>query len=177
MTRVGARGPAYSAAPDAGFTMIELMVTILVASVLMATAAWTFISYQRAHEQSSTAIRLTSTLRNAAERALSEGRTYCVYVNPTTSSFDTYRQDCSAPAKRVSRATTDSSRVSLTSVSFPAPETAILNQSTACSTAGACAYFYPRGNALAGTVQVTRQGSAKVYTIRVEGLTSRVSRS
>lgn len=169
--------PSASLTSDDGVTLVELLMTMVVAGLLMATAAWTFIGYQRAHEERSTAIRLTSTLRNAAERALSEGRTYCVYVNASTRTFDTYRQDCTDSTKRVARASTDSSRVGLSSVAFPAPATAVPNQSTQCSTGGACAYFYPRGNAVAGTAQVTRLGSPKTYTVSVEGLTSRVSRT
>lgn len=164
-------------AGDDGATLIELIVTIVLGSILMATAAWTFVGYQRAHEERSTTTRLVSTLRNAAERSLSEGRTYCVYINTSTRTFDTYRQDCTDSSKRVTRAKADSSRVGLTSVSFPAPATAIANQATTCSTAGACVYFYPRGNAMAGSARVTRTGSSKVYTVTVEGLTSRVSQS
>ena len=37
------------------------------------------------------------------------------------------------------------------------------------------AYFYPRGSASKGDVNVTRSGRAKVYTVSVEGLTARVS--
>lgn len=148
---------------------------MVLGGLVMSTATWSFVGYQRAHEQQSTATSVTSALRNTAERALSEGRTYCVYLNAGAGSFDTYRQDCTDPTRRVARAATDSSRVALASVAFPAPATAIPNQSTACPATGACAYFYPRGNALAGTVNVTRSGSAKVYTVTVEGLTARVS--
>jgi prepilin-type N-terminal cleavage/methylation domain-containing protein len=176
------RGPSNrprlaTRARDRGFTLVELLVTISLAGILMSTATWTFLNYQRAHEQKSTAVELTSTLRNAAERALSEGRTYCVYVNVSANTYDTYRQDCTVPAKRVSRATTDSNRVKVASPAFPAPAVPLLTQGSACPVAGACAYFYPRGNALAGSLRVTRVGSSKVFTVTVEGLTSRVSQA
>jgi hypothetical protein len=44
-------------------------------------------------------------------------------------------------------------------------------------TTGAIAYFYARGAATPGTVQVGRTHSSKLYTITVEGLTGRVSQS
>ena len=37
--------------------------------------------------------------------------------------------------------------------------------------------FKPRGTAWAGSVQITRTGSATVHTVHVEGLTGRISRA
>jgi type II secretion system protein H len=177
MSRLSNRARRLAASDSSGFTLVEMLVVMVIAGLIMSTAAWSFLSYQRAHEQNSTAMEVTSTMRNAAERSLSEGRTYCVYFNTTTQTYDTYRQDCTDTTKRVSRAKPDSSRVLLATPAFPAPSPAIVNQVTPCPVAGRCAYFYPRGTALAGTVKVTRTGSAKAYTITVEGLTSRVSKA
>jgi hypothetical protein len=63
--------------------------------------------------------------------------------------------------------------ITLSSFSFTPPAATIPGQATSCPTANGCAYFYPRGTALGGGLQVTRTG--KTYTISVEGLTSRVS--
>jgi hypothetical protein len=49
----------------------------------------------------------------------------------------------------------------------------VTGQSTACPGSNSCAYFYPRGTALAGNLNVSRSG--KTYSIHVERLTSRVS--
>ena len=162
---------------EGGFTLLEMLVVMSIAGLILATATWSFLGYQKAHEQQSTALSVTSTMRNAAERALSEGRTYCVYIDTASQTYDTYRQDCTNAAMRVGVAKPDSSRVRLASAAFPAPSPAIVNQGTACPVAGRCAYFYPRGTALAGTATVTRLGSSKVFTITVEGLTSRVSQT
>lgn len=177
MSRLSYRARRLAASDSSGFTLVEMLVVMVIAGLIMSTAVWSFLAYQRAHEQNSTALEVTSTMRNAAERSLSEGRTYCVYFNTTAQTYDTYRQDCTDSTKRVSQAKPDSARVSLATPAFPAPSPAIVNQVTPCPVAGGCAYFYPRGTALAGTVKVIRTGSAKVYTITVEGLTSRVSKA
>lgn len=167
---------------DRGFTMLEMMVTLSLAGILMATSVWGMKNYLVASRHSGTASDLRSTLRNAGERALSEGRTYCVYMQAT--SWTVYRYACSgtgssgaAAVKVAGPYAVQDPSITLANISFPAPATAVPNQTTNCPIAGRCAYFYPRGTALAGSVQVTRSGSSKVYTISVEGLTSRVSTS
>jgi len=160
---------------DEGFTLIELMVTIVLASILMATAVWSFNSYLRASQHSGSATEVRSVLRNASERALSEGRTYCVYFEPPTRSYTVYRSRCDVATNSITRFETAGPAIVLANVAFPPPSPAIPNQVTACPAAGACAYFYPRGTAVAGTLEIRRTGSLKVYTISVEGLTSRVT--
>lgn len=165
---------------DGGFTMLEMIVTLALGSILMATATWGMHSYLVSTRESGTATDVRSALRNAAERSLSEGRTYCVYLQSTK--WTLYKYACSGTtpagiaAQKVSGpfAVQDPS-ITITSVNFPAPSPASPNQVTNCPTAGKCAYFYPRGNALAGSLKVVRSG--KTYTINVEGLTARVSTS
>ena len=161
---------------DYGFTIIELSVTMVLAGILTATATWSFANYQRSTDHSDTATEVRAALRNAGGRALSEGRTYCIHFQPATRTYTTYRSNCTVAANRVATAQTASGKINLAAVAFPAPAVAIPNQTTACPQANACAYFYPRGNATAGTLDVTRSsGGAKTYRITVEGLTSRVS--
>lgn len=160
---------------EQGFTMIELMVTISLAGILMVTATWTFLAYLNSSREQNTAVEIRAALRNTGERALSEGRTYCVYFDSGNRTYTTYRSDCTIAANAVAPATTDATNVGLASISFPPPTTAIPNQRTACLVTNACAYFYPRGTALAGSLSVTRTGSSRTYQISVEGLTSRVS--
>lgn len=159
---------------DAGFTLLELMVTISIAGILMAITTWGMRNYLLSNRQAGTASDIRSALRNAGERSLSEGRTYCVYFTATT--WTLYRSDCTVAADKTQgpSAVQDVS-ITLTSVSFVPPSSPVPGQNTACPTANRCAYFYPRGTALAGSLQVTR--GSKVYTIAVEGLTARVSDS
>lgn len=156
-----------------GFTLIETLVAMSIAGILMATAVWGMHGYLVSSREQGTAADIRSSLRNASERALSEGKTYCVKFTSTT--WSTYQHDCTVAADLVEGPiSVDDPSITL-SPSFVAPTTPVTNESTACPTTSSCAYFYPRGTALAGTVTVARSG--KTYTITVERLTSRVSSS
>src|SRR4051794_15557156 len=148
------------------------MVTLALASILMTLGILAMKSYLITHRQQNTADGIRSTLRAAGERSLSEGRTYCVYFTGTT--WTLYRADCTVAANKTSgpEAVLDPS-ITLSSITFTPPASAVPGQTTACPVANRCAYFYPRGTALKGSLQVVR--SSKTYTVSVEGLTSRVS--
>src|SRR4051812_18594168 len=149
-----------------------MLITLSIGSVLMAIATWGMRAYLIANREGNTARDIRSALRNAGEQALSEGRTYCVYFTATT--WTVYRSDCTVAANKTSGPLqVEDPSITLASVSFPAPATPIVGQSTACPQSGQCAYFSPRGTALAGSLRVTRP--SKAYTITIEGLTARVS--
>jgi prepilin-type N-terminal cleavage/methylation domain-containing protein len=157
---------------DGGFTLIELLTAMVLAGILMTLGLFALRGYLLASRESGTASDIRSVLRLAAERSLSEGRTYCVSFTATT--WALYKADCTVSTNKVNGPwSVPDSRISLANVSFPAPSSAVPGQATACSAASSCAYFYPRGTALAGSLLVTRSG--KTYTISVEGLTARVS--
>ena len=157
---------------DEGFTLLELVVALAVAGILMGLGFWAMRSYLISSRESGTVQEIRSALRAAAEQSLSEGRTYCVYFTATT--WTTYRFDCTVSADKVdgSHQVEDPS-ITLASISFAPPAPPVVGQNTACPTANRCAYFYPRGTAIAGSLQVTRPG--KTYPVNVEGLTGRVS--
>lgn len=160
---------------DDGFTLIEMITVLSLASILMAVATWSFSSYNKSTAHSGTASQLQSAMRNVSERALSEGRTYCLYLNTTADSWSTYRGSCTVSTNRVAGPEkTGHNVVEIGPISFPPLATPIPNQITTCPAANACAYFYPRGTALGGSVVVTRRGSSKTYTVSVQELTSRV---
>jgi prepilin-type N-terminal cleavage/methylation domain-containing protein len=161
-----------SAASDSGFTLIELIVTITIASILMAIGMFAMRNFLISNREAGTASGIRSALRNASENSLSQGRTYCIYFTATT--WTVYKSDCTVTADKVNGPfQVNDPSITLTSISFPAPGSAVPGQTTACPDAGKCAYFYPRGTALPGDLQVTRPG--KAYSLHVEGLTSRVS--
>ena len=150
---------------DGGFTLIEVMVTMAIASTLMAVGAFGFTNWQRTSQQRGTAQELVSALRSTAVRAVSEGRTYCVdFDSATTTVYAVYRVSCSTGTLARGGARTAGPQVSLTTNVTSAP----------CTAGHKCIYFYPRGTATPATVNVTSSARSKTYTITVEGLTARV---
>lgn len=155
---------------DSGITLIELIVTMLLAGILMAIGMLAMRNFLISNRHAGTAKDIRSALRNASELSLSQGRTYCVYF--TTTTWTVYKSSCTVGTKAAGPFTVDDPSITLSTI-FTAPGTPVPNQTTACPVASRCAYFYPRGTALAGNVAVSR--GTKTYTISVEGLTSRVS--
>ena len=153
---------------DEGFTLLELLVTMLIGSILSAIGAAGVLNWQRTSEQQGSSQELVSQLRKTAERSVSEGRTYCVDFSSTTT-YVLWQYACGAGGIAVEGArTTQSSRVTLSeTVTLPSP-------APACPSGQSCMYFYPRGTATPATVLVRSSSRSKVYTIHVEGLTSRV---
>ena len=150
---------------DGGFTLIELMVTMAIVTTLMSIGVFTFTRWQNVSHQKGSAESVVSALRNAAERSVSEGRTYCVDFNSaTTQAYVVYRVACGTGSVAGGGSKTLSPKVLLaTSVS-----------STPCPASHKCIYFYPRGTASAATVIVSSTARSQLYTVHVEGLTARV---
>ena len=153
-------------------TLVETVVTLALAGLVMTIGFLAVRNFLLSSREQGTAQQIRSTLRNAEEQALSQGRTYCVYFTATT--WTTYKSDCTVVGDKVSGPSqvADTS-ITLSSIAFPSPALAVPGQTTACPAAGVCAYFYPRGTALPGSLRVVRAG--KTYTLTVEGLTGRVS--
>ena len=152
---------------DGGFTLIELLVTLSLIGVMTGLAMTSFTSWSSSSQHRGARDQVVSTLRNAGERALSEGRTYCVAYSGAA--WTTYRKSCGPAGLIVAGPTTpESSRETFTG-SLVAPSGA----ESACPSGSSCAYFYPRGNASAGTVTVARTGKPS-HTVTIVGLTSRV---
>lgn len=158
---------AHCRRDDGGFTLIELLVALSVMGIMSGLAVTSFASWSQSSQHRGARDEVVSTLRNAAERALSEGRTYCVEY--TAAAWTTYRTACSTSGTVVAGPARPDSSQETFATSLAAPSGA----EGGCPTAGACAYFYPRGNASAGNVVVKRTGKPD-YTVTIVGLTSRV---
>jgi len=151
-----------------GFTLVELMVTMVIAGVLATIGSAGVFNWRNTSEHQGSAQEVVSQLRNAAERSVSEGRTYCVDLSPTRT-YSLWRYSCGSLGTSVDGVRkTQSSRVTLeSSVTLPSP-------TPACPGGDKCVYFYPRGTATPATILVKSSARSKVYTVHVEGLTARV---
>lgn len=150
-----------------GFTLIEVCWTMAIFAVLATISVGGLRGWSQAHEHSGTAAAVQSLLREAQQRAVTEGRATCVNFDVGAQAYAMYRGACDDPT-RVALQTRhpDADRVRLAAPAFLGPSGL---------TPGVT--FKPRGTAWPGSVQVTRTGSGKVYTVSVEGLTGRVSRA
>ena len=150
--------------PDSGFTVIELVWTMLIAFILMAVLIGGYTSYDRAQQQAGSATALVEGLRNAQARAQADGTEMCVRIDVSNGSWTTYRSTC-ATGTVLAAGRVGSTRVHLNSPAFRQFDGSI----------AADVRFLARGIATAGSVTVTRDGASKTYRVDVEGLTSRVS--
>jgi prepilin-type N-terminal cleavage/methylation domain-containing protein len=158
-----------------GFTLIEVMWTMVVFSVLAGIAVSGLRSWTKAHEHSGTAAGIQSVLREAQQRAVTEGRSMCVDFDVAAQTYAMYRSTCVDPARLLLQGPlkTAAADVRLANPVFAGKSNA--TPSVAIVSTGVT--FYPRGTAWPGSVQLTRTGSSKVWTVSVEGLTGRVSRA
>jgi type II secretion system protein H len=158
---------------DAGFTLIEVLVTMVLMGLMMAIAVAGFSRYSNAHEHEGTARSLQSALRQAQQRAVTEGRAICVAL--TTSSYTVWRSSCDAATgtKLEGPRGLQASEVHLQAVTgqplvFTPRGTATWAGITSTTTDTAC------GSVKAFDVLVTRDGSSKTYRLCIAALTGRV---
>ena len=153
---------------DGGYTLIEVMVTIALLSAIMLIAISGWSSYAKASAQDGAAQEVQSVLRQAQQRAVTEGSSMCVEFDTVHSSFRLYRHACDdSPTALEGPWKVDDHNVRLDSAKFTSPAGPDQTGVT----------FTPRGTAWPGEVRIKRSGSTEVRVVRVEGLTGRVSAS
>lgn len=151
-----------------GFTLIEVMWTVLVFGVIAGTSVTGVRGWTNAREHTGTAAGIQSVLREAQQRAVTEGRAMCVDFDVAAQTYGMYRDACGDLDRALLQGPlrTDGRHVRIASPTF-----------VDSSGTGTGVTFRPRGTASAGSVQVVRVGSSKVWTVSVEGLSGRVSRA
>jgi prepilin-type N-terminal cleavage/methylation domain-containing protein len=160
-----------STADTGGFTLVELLIVTVLMGLVGVAGLTAFAGYARNADLDGSANDVVSALRSAAQRSVTEGRTFCVAFNTTANTYTVYRSSCASSSTVVGPAKRTRGPAVLSSPSFtPANST-----TDVCSSDG-CAYFYPRGTGSPGQVVVRRSGGRSI-TVTIEGLTSRVVRT
>ncbi len=153
---------------DAGFTLIETLAVVLISGIALAIAVSGYQGYARSSEHAGTRNDVVSALRAAHQRALAEAAVYCVRLASDGKTWSTYRDTCGSGTVVKGPEEVGGRQVSLASVSFLHAD----------GTPGSRdVEFTARGTASKGSLTIVRDGSAKTYTVTVEGLTARVSAS
>jgi Tfp pilus assembly protein FimT len=147
---------------DAGFTLLEVISTCILATILLGIAVGPFKEYQRKSEHQGTVRSIVSALRHAQVASVSEGVSYRVDTAANGKSLTVTRMGTPATVVRTVH-------VSNTSITIENPQFVVPAGPPERAT------FYPRGSATPGTIDVSRDDRDKTYRITLEGLTARVS--
>ena len=82
----------------AGFTLIELCATLAVSSVLAGIAVMPMHRWVAGERQSSTSTALVALLRETQQRAVTEGRSFCVDFDLSAQTWSVLRGACGDPS-------------------------------------------------------------------------------
>jgi prepilin-type N-terminal cleavage/methylation domain-containing protein len=153
---------------DSGVTLLELLVTIGLMGVLMAIAVGGWMGWAKANAQSGAARSIQSAMRQAQQRAVTEGGATCFLFDDAAESYSIYRGACTLATKTKVTGPVQMPR----GVAIASPD---FTGSGGTHSTGAT--FASRGTGSPGLARVTRSGSSKTYTLTVDWLTGRVSLS
>lgn len=149
---------------QAGFTLVEMLVSLSILGVMSGLAVTGWAGYAAAANHTGARNDIVSALRAANQRALAEAKPYCVSFDIAAGTWTTRRLSCTGAIVKGPEGV-QSGRVSLLDAGFIQSDSNVRPE----------VLFTPRGTASKGSIKVARDGSSKVYTITVEGLTGRVS--
>lgn len=149
---------------DAGFTLVELTVVMLLMGVGMAIAVGAWNKYNAAQQQVGTTRALAGFLRETGARAVRDAVPYRVVFAPDGRSATAER------CPTTSSCTTVTTTRPQGAVTYSGPSFTDRTGLTATT-----AWFYPRGTASKGSVSVTETGRTATHSVSVEGLTGRVT--
>ena len=160
-------------ASDSGFTLIEVLVAITLMGILMAIAVMGFSHYSSAHQEAGTARSLQSALRQAQERAVSDGRAVCVKFDDV--SWSVWRTACNSTTGQHLDGPTTTESVDVHLQGLSGSELVFTPRGTASwSTLSTDAVDPLCGSVKAFAVKVTRSDSTKTYRLCIPALTGRV---
>jgi prepilin-type N-terminal cleavage/methylation domain-containing protein len=150
---------------DGGFTMIELLITMVLFGLIIAIGVAPYRNYQLAQGHLNSMRKLVGVMRNLQVKSVAENATYRITFAADGRSWTTARLVGTSTWNTVETGRPTETQVVVRNAAFL--------QSDGSTTA--VAVFYPRGSATKGSLEVGRTDRAKVYTVTLEGLTARVS--
>jgi prepilin-type N-terminal cleavage/methylation domain-containing protein len=152
---------------DAGFTMLEVMVSIGIAGTLMAIAVTGWQSWSRASAQDGFVTEIQLVLRQAQQRAVTTGTSVCVDFDASTESWTVKSGRCDGTTTTIEATRKAPKGLDLVSPVFDYGDSAPDRTGVT---------FRPWGSATPGGFFVEREGGPRVR-VAVAGLTGRVSTS
>lgn len=153
------RGPS----PDRGFTLVEVLLSILIAGTMSAIAVTGWRGWTNSTGQRGTADEIVATMRLAQQQAIAEGRSYCVKFDTDDNSYGMVRGLCTSGTEVVNSPIPTQGNSELVGAIFIATD----------GTPMTGAQFTPRGSASPGAVVIQREDSDEWFVVKVEALTGR----
>lgn len=151
---------------DAGYSLVEILVAVTLMGIVLVLGVGSFRAWAVAEDQEGTVTDLQTILRQTQTRAITEGVHFCVTFDTAADTYTVNRYACGTPLQRVNGPIKpQAGTIEFQNVQFRQPDGTYSPNLT----------FRPTGTATAGSLQIVRAGSAKVYTLSVEGFTGRVS--
>lgn len=151
---------------DAGYSLVEVLVTIVLMGTLMAIGFGSFRGWAVAKDHEGAAADLQTVLRQTQTRSITEGVSFCVTFNESASTYTVNRYACNTTVQKVNGPfKMNDSRVRLNDIRFRQPD----------GTTAPSITFRPTGTATPGRLDIVRDGSPTTYTVAIEGFTGRVS--
>lgn len=153
-----------------GFSLIELLVVMVLLSLMGTLTITSYRAYDRSQDHKGATREVVGLLRNAQVRAVSEAATFqCVF---TTTELKIYRDGAIPPTATPTRT------YSLTENRFTGNLEFVIASPNGFQHPDGLkpnCFFYARGSATSGTIEVRRKDTAALRGVTVEGLTARVS--
>ena len=88
---------------DGGFTLIEVLMAMVLSGLMMALAIAGYSRWAAASAHVGTAREIQTTMRQAQQQAVTEGRATCVWFDVADHTYTVYRGACTLPTKEMRR--------------------------------------------------------------------------